>query len=261
MPRFFLEPSALQGGFVTLTGELAAHAKVLRLRRGDEVMVCDGLGTDYRCTVSDMSSQQISLVIHSQSPSDAEPEVPCSVYAAFPKADKLEQIIQKATELGAFELVVFPAARCISLPDDKSRNRKLERWKKIAVSAAEQSGRGRIPDVLMMSSFRAAVERAAAADLSLLLYENENHLSMRQAVEAASYRSAAVMTGPEGGLTPEEVSVAREAGMKICSLGPRILRCETAPLCALTIVMYETDAFCPRRPEEKDDITNAESQS
>jgi 16S rRNA (uracil1498-N3)-methyltransferase len=159
----------------------------------------------------------------------------------FPKADKFEHVIQKATELGAYEIIVFPCTRSISRPDPKSLAKKLDRWQKIAASAAEQSGRGRIPQVLALNSFSEAVKRASEAEFSALFYENERTLSMRTAVEAKAFTTAALMTGPEGGLTDQEVQAASDAGMQICSLGPRILRCETAPLCALSALMYAAD--------------------
>ena len=142
---------------------------------------------------------------------------------------------------GPDELVVFPCSRSVSRPDAKSVSKKLDRWQKIAASAAEQSGRGRIPQVLALDSFAAAVKRAAEADFAALFYENEHTLSMRSAVEARSFTTAALMTGPEGGLTEQEVQAAQDAGLKVCSLGPRILRCETAPLCALSALMYAAD--------------------
>lgn len=241
MPRFFVSPETLTGSFAVLEGEQAAHAKVLRLTRGDEVTLCDGQGQEARCTVSDFTPGQVSLVIHRTEPSHSEPKLHCSVYMGFPKADKFEHVIQKATELGAYEIVVFPCARSISRPDAKSLAKKLERWQKIAASAAEQSGRGRIPQVLALQSFDEAVKRASEAEFSALFYENERTLSLRAAVEAKPFSTASLMTGPEGGLTEQEVQAASDAGMHICSLGPRILRCETAPLCALSALMYATD--------------------
>lgn len=243
MPRFFVSPADIQAGTILLTGENAAHAKVLRLKNGDELTVCDGCGTDFCCTVSDVSASSVRLAVRSSAPSAAEPAVFCSVYMAFPKADKLEHVIQKATELGAAEIVAFPSERCVSRPDDRSLAKKLERWQKIAASAAEQSGRGRIPDVIVLGSFDEALRRAAACDLPLLPYENEQQLSLRSAVGNAEYKTVSIVTGPEGGFSPEEVRLAQQYQMKICTLGPRILRCETAPLCALTAVLYAAGAL------------------
>ena len=181
MPKFFVPAETPLGDFFVLTGENAAHAKVLRLKNGDCVTVCDANGTDYQCTVSDVSAGQIGLIVNSSAPSDSEPHVRCSVYMAYATAAKLEPVIQKATELGAAEIVAFPTARCVSRPDAKALKGKLERWQKIAASAAAQCGRGCIPQVTALSSYREALQRAASAELRLLPYENEHSLSLRAA--------------------------------------------------------------------------------
>lgn len=243
MTRFFVTPEEMQSDFLVLTGENAQHAKVLRLKNGEDVLVCDGAGSECRCTVSDVSAGQISLVVRRRQASETEARVLVSVYMAFSKGDKLEHVIQKATELGAYEIVAFPSARCVSRPDDKSLKKKLERWQKIAASAAEQSGRGRIPQVLTLDSFTAAVNRAAQADKALLFYENEQALTLKMALAESSYATVSLLTGPEGGLEEKEVEQAGKAGMQICTLGKRILRCETAPLCALSAVMYDSGEF------------------
>ena len=243
MPRFFVPKKEIGSSFLVLTGENAAHARVLRLKNGDAVTVCDGEGTDYACTVSDTSNGQICLVVHREDVSQSEAAVACSVYMAFAKADKFEHVIQKATELGACELVCFPSARCVSRPDEKALAKKLDRWQKIAASAAEQSGRGRIPKVIALSSYAQALARAAQAELAVCFYENEERLTFRAAIEAAPFHTASILTGPEGGFEPEEIRQAAEAGLKICTLGSRILRCETAPLCALSALMYATGEF------------------
>ena len=131
----------------------------------------------------------------------------------------------------------------MSTPDTKAIAKKLERWNKIAASAAEQSGRGRIPRVHAAASFAEALQQAAQAELPVCFYENENSYTFRQAIEAQPFQTAALMTGPEGGFDPEEIRQAAQAGLKICTLGSRILRCETAPLCALSALMYATGEF------------------
>ena len=243
MTRFFVEPADFQPDFMVLTGENAQHAKVLRLKAGEEVMVCDGAGRESLCAISDVSDGRISLVVKHQRDSVTEAAVRVSVYMAFPKGDKLEHVIQKATELGAYEIVAFPSARCVSRPDEKSLKKKLERWQKIAASAAEQSGRGRIPEVLTLNSYKAALERAAQADKALLFYENEQATTLKMALTSAPYKTVSLLTGPEGGLEEAEVEKAKDAGLQVCTLGKRILRCETAPLCALSAVMYDAGEF------------------
>ena len=243
MTRFFVEPNELNKKFTVLTDENAAHAKVLRLKTGEQVLICDGQGRECLCTVTDVAPNAISLVVESSQESKSEPAVAVSVYMAFPKADKLEHVIQKATELGAFEIVAFPSARCVSKPDDKSLSKKKERWQKIAASAAEQSGRGRIPQVVVLGSYREALARGVNADKAILFYENERATTLKMALEEGTYQSISILTGPEGGLEEREVEQAKDAGFQICTLGSRILRCETAPLCALSAIMYATGEF------------------
>jgi len=243
MTRFFVTPEELKPDFLVLTGDNAQHAKVLRLKCGNDVLVCDGQGKECICTISDVSSERISLVVHSRKESESEAAVKVTVFMAFPKADKLEHVIQKATELGVYEIVAFPSARCVSTPDEKSLKKKLERWQRIAASAAEQSGRGRIPQVRVLPGYKAALDEAAKADKALLFYENEQANTLRMALSDGPYKTVSLMTGPEGGLEEKEGEQAMAAGLQVCTLGKRILRCETAPLCALSAVMYDSGEF------------------
>ena len=243
MTRFFVTPEQMLGDFLVLTGENAAHAKVLRLKAGEQVLICDGSGNECLCTVSDVSPNQLSLVVNDRQESASEPKVKASIYMAFSKGDKLEHVIQKATELGAYEIVAFPSSRCVSRPDEKSLAKKLERWQKIAASAAEQSGRGHIPKVLTLNSYKAALERAVESDKAILFYENERATTLKMALEEKKFTTISFLTGPEGGLETKEVELAKDMGLHICTLGSRILRCETAPLCALSAVMYATGEF------------------
>ena len=240
MTRFFVSPEELGSDMIQLVGENAGHAKVLRLKAGEQVLVCDGEGKECLCAVVDSAW---NLEVLERRESVSEPGVQVSVYMAFPKSDKLEHVIQKATELGIYEIVAFPSARCVSKPDEKILKKKLERWQKIAASAAEQSGRGRIPQVVILPSFAEALKRGAQADLPMMFYENERATTLHMALNAGEWKSAALLTGPEGGLEEKEVKLAMEAGWKVCTLGKRILRCETAPLCALSAVMYAAGEF------------------
>ena len=243
MVRFFVERQVFEDDILVLPGENAQHAKVLRLREEEQVQICDGEGREALCTVVSAGPGEYTLRVVERRESSSEAAVRVSVYMAFPKGDKLEHVIQKATELGAFEIVVFPSARCVSRPDEKSLRKKLERWQKIAASAAEQSGRGRIPQVLALASYQQALDRAAKADQALLFYENEHAVTLRMALQSKTYSTVSLLTGPEGGLEEKEVEQARRSGLQVCTLGRRILRCETAPLCALSAVMYDAGEF------------------
>lgn len=242
MPRFFVDTPMENQQFTVLTGENAQHAKVLRLHAGDQVTLCDGLGTDYSCTISHIEPEQVCLVIDRHAPSESEPGVFVTVYMGFSKGDKLEHVIQKATELGAAEIVAFPSSRCVAKYDEKTLAKKLPRWQKIAASAAEQSGRGRIPQVLTTASYREALTRAAQAEKAIFFYENEQAHTLTAAMNG-TFSTVSLVTGPEGGFSSEEASQAADAGLEICTLGRRILRCETAPLCALSAVMYAAGEY------------------
>ena len=241
MTRFFVEPQELLADCITLTGENAKHAKVLRLKEGEQLLLCDGQGKEALCRVEDAEVPVLGVLERRDCANEAAVRV--SVYMAFPKADKLEHVIQKATELGAYEIIAFPSGRCISKPDEKSLAKKLERWQKIAASAAEQSGRGRIPEVIVLPSFKEALRRAAEADMPIMFYENEHATTLRMALESGSFETVSLLSGPEGGLEDKEVEMAKDAGLRICTLGRRILRCETAPLCGLSAVMYASGEF------------------
>ncbi len=243
MTRFFVDDQPFNREYIVLTGENAHHAKVLRLKPQEQVLVCDGNAAECLCTVLEISGDQVRLQILERREGSTEASVEVSVFMAFPKADKLEHVIQKATELGASRIVAFPSARCISKPDEKSISKKLERWQKIAASAAEQSGRGKIPKVEVLSRYEDALKEAALADQALLFYENEQATTLKMALSSKPYKTVSLLTGPEGGLEEREVEMARRSGLQICTLGKRILRCETAPLCALSAVMYDAGEF------------------
>ena len=243
MFRFFVDPAQMLSDHIELIGENAVHAKVLRLKEGEKILLCDGEGNECLCAVEDFTADSYNLSVLSRQISETEPGVKVSVYMALPKADKLEHVIQKATELGAYEIITFPTARCVSKPDEKSLKKKLERWQKIAASAAEQSGRGRIPKVIVLNSYRDALQRAVQTDKAIVFYENEHATTLHHALQDGDYQSVSLLSGPEGGFEEAEINLARNAGMAVCTLGKRILRCETAPLCALSAVMYDRGEF------------------
>ena len=235
MPRFFVDSIGPEADFAILTGEQAAHAKVLRLKPGEAAVLCDGQGTDYQAEVTELGTGSITLRILSRGPSESEPKVDCTVYMGFAKGDKLEHVIQKATELGANRICAFPSSRCVAKFDRKSLEKKLPRWQKIAASAAEQSGRGRIPTVFAADSY-------AQAHRALFFYENEQSHTLTAAL-TGDFSSVSIVTGPEGGFSTEEANQAADVGLQICTLGKRILRCETAPLCALSAIMYAAGEY------------------
>ncbi len=241
MPRFFLTASNIFGGVAYINGADAAHLRVLRVRKGEDLVVCDGNGTDYRCRITEVGAEGVQAEILETSPSQGEPTVACRVYAAFSKGDKMDAVVQKSVEIGAAGVVVFPSARCVSRPTGPALIKKQNRWQKIAQEAAMQCGRGIIPQVEVAPSYEAAICQAAGAALPLFLYEEEREFSLQVALQDAPAAEAiSLVTGPEGGFTPEEAAFAKAQGMRLTTMGSRILRCETAPICALSAVMLAT---------------------
>lgn len=254
MARFFVAASNIAGGVAYIGGKDFEHIRVLRIRNGELFTVCDGQGTDYECRLADVQGSAAVAEVISSSPSRSEPTVTCTVYAAWPKGDKAETIVQKSVEVGASEIVFFPSARCVSKVDALGAAKKLQRLGRVAEEAAKQSGRGIIPAVSAAESFSAALARAAGADLPIFLYEMERGTGIRGAVAAVpGAETVSIVTGPEGGFEPEEAAAAQAAGLRCVGLGPRILRCETAPVCALAAVMALTDNFgdLPRENTEQ----------
>ena len=235
MPRFFVPD--LSGDVLTLSGEDGRHAaKSLRCRVGEELELCDGRGAECLCAVAAVEGDTLTLRVVERRPSRGE--LPCrvSLYQALPKGDKLELIVQKAVELGAAEIVPVLTQRCVSRPDSRAVEKKRERLQKIALEAAKQSGRGVVPQVAPLLDFPAALAEMARAACPLFFYEGGGE-PLGKALSARP-GSIALMVGPEGGFDPAEAQAARDAGLRVCTLGPRILRCETAPLYALSAIGY-----------------------
>lgn len=242
MPRFFIDTVDTAASSLVITGRDAEHIKVLRMRPGEALTVCDGKGTDLHCTLVSSDGKTAYVDVVEAVPSKSEAAVRVRIYAGLAKGDRVDYVAQKCTELGAEEIVFFNCDRCVvRLDPKKGADKKVERWQRIAEEAAKQSGRGIIPTVRYLDSYKDMLEEASAADLKLFLYETGDRISMQQAIRAAlPCSTAAVITGPEGGFTSEEADLARAQGFAVCAMGPRILRCETAPLIPLTAILYES---------------------
>lgn len=236
MPRFFVSGQP-ENGLLTLHGEDAHHAgRVLRLRPGEAVTLCDGAGTDHDCVVETVEKEAVVCRVQRSHPAETEPKQHLTLCMALPKGDKMDFIVQKAVELGVHEIVPYLSKNCVSRPDKTEK--KVERWQRIAVEAAKQCGRGFLPKVCAVVTTAQAVERAAQCETALFFYENERETGLRDALESGVGRTVSLMIGPEGGFAPEEVEMAAQAGLRSVSLGTRILRCETAPVAALVAVLY-----------------------
>ncbi|MBQ3404027.1 MAG: 16S rRNA (uracil(1498)-N(3))-methyltransferase [Oscillospiraceae bacterium] len=242
MARFFTAGSNILGGIAYINAEDQEHIKVLRIGRGETVTVCDGQGTDYTCVIKPDGRGGVQAEVLDKAPSTGEPTIQCSVFAAFSKGERMDYTVQKAVELGAHSIYLFPCARCVAKYDGASLVKKVARWQRIAEEAAKQSGRGLIPEITALPSYAAALQLAAKSDLPIFMYELERSLSIKEAIASApEAKTVSLVSGPEGGFEDSEAQMAADAGLVSVSLGPRILRCETAPAAALACVMYATD--------------------
>lgn len=242
MPKFFVEN--ISGDTAYIVGEDAKHiARVLRMEPGKTLVVSDTQGTDYTCRIVGLTADIVTLHILEAYPCECESPIPLRLYQAMPKGDKLEVIVQKAVELGAVEIVPVLTSRCISRPSIKAADKKMERLRRIAYEAAKQSGRGIIPQVSSQVTFEEAIDQMIGWDLPILLYEREATPLGEVLRQKPAPKSIAVMVGSEGGFSQSEADYAVEKGVQAAGLGRRILRCETAPICALSILMYHLGEF------------------
>ncbi len=242
MPKFFVTDGEIRESSAILTGANAEHIKVLRRKPGDTIIISNGQGKDFLCEIQEIAAAGVTVSVREALTSTTEPSVSCTVLAGFPKGERADYIVQKCTELGANEIIFFLSKRCVARPDTKSMQKKLMRFQKIAESAAKQSGRGIIPRVGAVGSLEEALDIAALSELVLFMYETGDRISLREAIERKeSLSSVAIITGPEGGFDPEEAQRIAERGIQPLAMGPRILRCETAPVVVLSALMYATD--------------------
>lgn len=242
MPRFFVLPEKVCDGIITIDTEDVGHIRrVLRLGEGDKIEVCDTTGFDYEAEISEISEKSVICKVLSSKKSDTESDIKVTLYQGVPKGSKMDYIIEKTTELGVFRIVPVMMSRCVvKLEGEKAERKKQERWQKISVAAAKQSGRGIIPEITMPMSFLEAVSDMKKNELVLAPYECESTRKLRPVLEEnKNAKSIAIMIGPEGGFDPKEIDELTNSGIKTVTLGKRILRTETAGEATLAMIMYE----------------------
>lgn len=233
MPRFFKEDFKAAP---YLEGDDARHAaKALRVRIGEELTVCDLNGFDYICSVSEVTADRVYLDIKEVCPNKTEPSVFVTLYQCLTKGDKMDTIVRQAVECGVSKIVPVLSENCVSRPDEKSLGKKIERWQKIADEAAGQSGRGILPKVEKALSLKQVAGEINSHDKVFFFYEAGGVPMQKE-----DLKTAAIIIGPEGGFSPDEASLLEKSGAKVTTLGPRILRAETAPVAALSILMFNT---------------------
>ena len=251
MYQFFVSPSQINidEKRVFITGSDVNHIKnVLRMKPGEEVNVSNGIdGREYRCAVLDMDESTVTLELRFVKEEGNELPVETVLYQGLPKADKMELIIQKCVELGVTRIVPVSMKRCVVKLDDKKSASKIARWQSIAESAAKQSKRGIIPKICDVMSYEAAVREASECDVCLLPYEMADQDAMEKTREIFAglkkSRKISVFIGPEGGFDDSEIEKAKALGMKIITLGKRILRTETAGMTVMSWIMLMTDGI------------------
>ncbi len=235
MPRFFVESDAVSDGVARITGADARHiARALRMAVGEEITVCSSDGTEYDCRLSRIRDEEVAAEVVLGRRGENESPVRIRLYMAYPKGDKLELVVQKATELGVASVTPYLSERCVRRPKSEKIAGETERLSRIAAEAAKQSGRSSLPTVTPPLSFHEMLREAAKAEPALFCYEGAGVEQLPAILgRYPEAREIAVIVGPEGGFSQGEAEAAREAGCLLCGLGRRILRCETAPLFAL----------------------------
>lgn len=239
MHRFFADFDSIKDDMIFIGGNDAHHiSKVLRLKEDDEIIVCDKEGTDYHCSIKSLGKDAVEAWILKKEVSSSEPPIEITLYQGVPKGDKLETVIQKCVELGGVKIVPVAMKRSVAVIKDKEK--KKQRMQKIALEASKQCGRAKVPEVLEVLSFKEAIADAKENDLKILPYEAENKQKLKDILlENKNSIKIAIFIGPEGGFDEEEIKLAKDNGFKTVTLGPRIMRTETAPLACISAVMYE----------------------
>ena len=241
MHRFFAEPGQIGEKEIVITGADVNHIRnVLRMRTGEEVLIADGRGAEYRCKLTDLSENEVRAQILWKLDGNAELASAVTLFQGLPKSDKMDLIVQKCVELGVDRIVPVSTKRAVVKLDAKKEETRLKRWNTISESAAKQSGRGVIPEVSGVMSFEKALEEAKKLEVLLIPYERAEHMAETRRVmgEIRPGQSVGVFIGPEGGFEESEVEEAVTAGAKAITLGKRILRTETAGLAVMSMLSY-----------------------
>lgn len=245
MYRFFVEPSQIQGKRIVITGNDFNHIKnVLRMKKGEEIAVSDGVtGREYRCGIEEYTEREVVCTLRFIKEDGVELPAKVYLFQGLPKADKMELIVQKAVELGVYEIIPVAAKRCVVKLDEKKEASRVNRWQSIAEAAAKQSRRGVIPVVHSVMSMKEACAYARDMGVKIIPYElAEDMRHTKEIIESVRPgESVAVFIGPEGGFEESEIEEAVAAGIEPVTLGRRILRTETAGFTVLSWLMYQLE--------------------
>jgi 16S rRNA (uracil1498-N3)-methyltransferase len=240
MVRFYVPQPRLEKGMLKVEGEEVKHIrKVLRLTEGDEITVFDGLGKEFEGTIVEEGLSSVVIRVKSVYPSKRDSPLEVTLAQSLLKGEKMDYLIQKATELGVKEIMPFLSSRSVPLLEKSKKLKRHHRWERIAIEASKQCGRGVVPMIEFLQDYSEMLQKASPNALRLILSEREG-IKLKETLERSKEKKEIFFViGPEGGFSQGEVDEAKRAGFIPVTLGKRILRAETASLCFLSIVQYE----------------------
>ena len=248
MPKFFVAENQINNNKITIIGDDVNHIKnVLRQKSGDKITICDiSKEQDYLCKIDKIEEKSIDCNIIEKLENNTESNVKVTIFQGLPKADKMELVIQKSVELGAYDITPLQMKRCVVKLNEKDKLKKIQRWQKISEVAAKQCGRNIIPKINNIVNVKDVCNLCNEYDIVLIAYENEKEDTLKKELKNIKKLDkeeikVPIIIGPEGGIAPEEIEMFEENGAKIITLGNRILRTETVALSVLSIIMYELE--------------------
>ena len=244
MPKFFVKNNQIHNNIINLTGQDVKHiVNVLRMKNEEEINICNmDTSENFLCKITNIQKEDIECeIIKKIEQNNSELNTEITIFQALPKAEKMELIIQKCTEIGAKEFIPVSMKRCVTKLDEKSEKKKIERWQKIAESAAKQSGRDIIPEVKNIINLKKLCYLIEKYDIVLVAYEKEKINTLKDEINKLEkkFPKVGIVIGPEGGMEEDEIEELKKNGAKIITLGNRILRTETASIYLSSIITYE----------------------
>lgn len=246
MQKFFVEENQIKDNKIIITGTDVKHiSNVLRMEKGEKIQICDkDTIKNYIVKIEDIETDKIITNIVEELQTSIESNVEIDLYQGLPKADKMELIIQKTTEIGIYKIIPIDMVRCVVKLDEKDAKKKIERWQKIAEGAAKQSKRDIIPQVENKIKLKEVIDKIKEYDIFIVAYEEETNRSLKTILRDIKNKSnykIGILVGPEGGIDSKEIEILKENGAKVVTLGKRILRTETAPIVMVGNIIYELE--------------------